>query len=189
MGQLENILFLRRRVERRKILILQGLGGIGKTQLSIEFARKHSRRYSSTFWLDGRTEDSIRQSLAAIARQLPPDQIPEATRSYIHGSGDELDRVIRDVLDWFMYESNNSWLLIFDNVDRDYLSIGNEVGAYNVEEYFPGGDHGSILVTTRLAKLGQVGTPLKLKAVDEAQARKMVANNLDRPFEGKCWAF
>lgn len=177
MEQLENVLFPRRRFERRKILTRHGLGGIGKTQLSIEFARMHWRRYSSTFWLDGRTEDSLRWSLAAIARQIPQGQIPEVSRSYTHGSGDELNRVIRDVLGWLNTENNSSWFLIFDNVDRDPTLTGSEPAAYDIERYFPGADHGSILVTTRLTKLGQLGTAMKLRAVDETQAKAMMVSS------------
>jgi hypothetical protein len=67
----------------------------------------------------------------------------------------------------------------------NYLSIRDNKTAYNVEKYFPEGDHGSILLTTRLAKLGQLGTSLKLKAVDDMQARSMMANSLGRTFEGR----
>jgi hypothetical protein len=189
MKQLEDTLFPRRRIERRKILIFHGLGGIGKTQLSVEFARRYWRRYSSTFWLDGRTEDSLRRSIVAIAKQIPEGQIPETSRSYIHGSGEDLDGVdldgvIRDVLDWLSIYSNMTWLLIVDNVDRDYMSIRYELAAYNIEQYFPRADHGSILVTTRLSNLGQFGTTLKLTVMDETQARSMMTSNLDRTLEG-----
>jgi hypothetical protein len=84
MEQLEDVLLPRKRIERRKILILHGLRGIGKTQLSIEFARRYWRKYSSIFWLDGRTENSLRRSIAAVAKQIPKDQIPEVSRSYTH---------------------------------------------------------------------------------------------------------
>jgi hypothetical protein len=49
--------------------------------------------------LDGSTKDSLRRVLAAIARQIPHGQTPEPSQPYVHGSGDDMDRVIRDVLD------------------------------------------------------------------------------------------
>jgi hypothetical protein len=45
-------------------------------------------------------------------------------------------------------------LLIFDNVDQDAEQGGT--GAYDVRRYLAG-DHGAVLVTTRLARLAQLG--------------------------------
>jgi hypothetical protein len=55
----------------RKVAVLYGLGGIGKTQLSVEFARRHHNRFSAVFWLDARNEDSVKRSLAAFAGKIP----------------------------------------------------------------------------------------------------------------------
>lgn len=41
---------------RRKTAILHGLGGIGKTQLAIKFARDHQQEFSSVFFLVERTQ-------------------------------------------------------------------------------------------------------------------------------------
>jgi MinD superfamily P-loop ATPase len=45
--------------DRRKICVIYGLGGMGKTQLAIEYARLHKALYTSFFWLDGKTEESL----------------------------------------------------------------------------------------------------------------------------------
>jgi hypothetical protein len=60
---------------RRKIRVLYSLGGIGKTQLAIEYARLHKAAYSSFGWLDGKTEESLIQSFLAIMPRLPKGQI------------------------------------------------------------------------------------------------------------------
>lgn len=57
--------------DRRKICVVHGLGGIGKTQLAIEYARLHKASYTSFFWLDGKTEESLIQSLLLITSRLP----------------------------------------------------------------------------------------------------------------------
>ncbi|KAL1893605.1 hypothetical protein Sste5346_006436 [Sporothrix stenoceras] len=128
-----------RHEQRRKIFVLHGLGGVGKTQLAANFARRYQATFSSVFWLDGRSEDRLRQSLA--------------------GS---------DVLDWLARPDNVDWLLIFDNVDQDHEQ-GGTTSVFDIRRYLPG-DHGSILITTTLLQLAQLGNPKhakKLKKVDD----------------------
>jgi Cdc6-like AAA superfamily ATPase len=47
---------------RRKVFVLYGLGGVGKTQLAVEFARMHKKSFSAVFWLDGSTRGRVEQS-------------------------------------------------------------------------------------------------------------------------------
>jgi hypothetical protein len=55
----------------RKVVVLHGLGGIGKTQLAIHFARLHQNNFSAIFWLNGKTMDSLLHSLADQFNKLP----------------------------------------------------------------------------------------------------------------------
>ncbi len=173
MEQLENALLPSTINWRRKIMIVQGLGGIGKTQLTVEFARRHNRHFSAVFWIDGRSHDSLRRSLAAVAKRLPNDEILEQSRSYTHGTNEELDAVIHDVLSWPSVTGNASWLLIFDNVDRDVTNT-EDLEAYDIMRYVPDADHGSILITTRLARLAQMGKLLPLTTVNDEQAMSIL---------------
>ncbi|SPQ22632.1 1f99ae8a-4da0-4fc0-93be-a6c3ebe73771 [Thermothielavioides terrestris] len=159
----------RSRTTQRRIFVLYGLGGIGKTQLAADFARRHQAAFSSVFWLDGRSEDRLRQSLASCARRIPEGQIPERSRTAVLHSGEDLKTVVNDVLDWLARPDNSDWLLIFDNVDYG-VDQGSETGAYDVRRYLPG-DHGSVLITTRLARLAQLGGSMQLRAADEQLAK------------------
>lgn len=67
---------------RCKVFVLHGLGGIGKTQLSVEFARQHQTSYSAVFWIDGSTKERLRRSIADLASRLPQDQLSERAKSY-----------------------------------------------------------------------------------------------------------
>ena len=60
---------------RQKVVVLHGLGGIGKTQLAVEFARSHHGRFSSVVWLDGSSEASLKQSFADMVRRLPRSEL------------------------------------------------------------------------------------------------------------------
>lgn len=84
---------------RRKVFVLHGLG-IGKTQLSVEFARKYQTSYSAIFWIDGSTKQRLRQNIADLANLLPQDQVSESTRSYSQEESSDIDGVMHDVLKW-----------------------------------------------------------------------------------------
>jgi hypothetical protein len=77
MEELERVLLPQREKQRQKIFVLHGLGGIGKTQLAVEFARRNDCKFSSVFWLDGSSEDSLRQSIASCASRIPEGQISD----------------------------------------------------------------------------------------------------------------
>lgn len=172
MAAIETVLLPQRmQPQRQKVSILRGLGGIGKTQLAVEFARRQHRRFSAVFWLDGRSEDSIKRSIAGCASKIPQGQIPETSRAYVNDGGADVDVVVRDVLAWLARADNTAWLLIIDNVDREYNPRGGDTEAYDVGGYLPGADHGCVLITTRLARLEQLGDAHQLGKVDGDQAR------------------
>jgi len=157
------------RPRRRKVFILYGLGGIGKTQLAVDFARRHKDTFSSIFWLDGRSEDRLKQSIADCASRIPEGHIPHRSQSSVLSGEDDLNAVVAHVLDWLARPANVDWLLVFDNVDQDHEQ-GGGTGAYDVRKYFPG-DHGSVLVTTRLERLTPLGDAKRLTTVNEGLAK------------------
>ncbi|KAK9357707.1 hypothetical protein V1504DRAFT_436485 [Lipomyces starkeyi] len=102
--KLEIALLPQRRKPQRKIFVLHGLGGIGKTQLAVDFARV----------IKG---DS---NIAECASKIPEGQIPEQSRRYISSGEGNIDAVVTEVMNWLTRPDNTDWLLIFDNVDREY---------------------------------------------------------------------
>jgi len=171
---------------RRKVFIVHGLGGIGKTQLSVEFTRQHQRSYSAVFWVDGSTNERLRRSIADLASRLPQHQISEGSRNYSHRGRANVDEVVEDVLKWLSQPLNDQWLLIFDNVDREFSGSSRDPEVFDVKEYFPTADQESILITSRLMSLCQLGTDLKLKPVDKLQGSSILENSLGRSMEGEC---
>jgi len=116
----------------RKVLILGGMGGIGKTQLAITYAKRHRHSYSSIFWLNATTEATLNNSLRAVAnRILPPEAVSKLDN----------DQVWIHVSNWLSKLDNTRWLLIFDNHD--------DPDQYEITKYHPSVAHGSIIITTR----------------------------------------
>ena len=170
---------------RRKVVVLHGLGGIGKTQLAVEFARKHHHAFSSVFWLDGSSEVGLKQSFAGILQRLPRDELTADGVEMLKQSAIDADLAVRECLRWLSLPSNQHWLLIFDNVDRDFHNK-DDTGAYDVETYFPSTDCGSVLVTSRLANLQRLlGLGIKIETVGTEQAREILENSAGRVIEGE----
>jgi hypothetical protein len=173
MAELEGVL-LPQRETRQKVFVLYGLGGIGKTQLAVEFARRHHRKFSSVFWLNGGSEDKLKLSIARCASRIPVGHISDTSREYSTGASGDVDVVVAAVAAWLAQPDNTDWLVVFDNVDRDFESEAPDPLAYDVRKYFPGADHGSILITTRLARLEHLGMSQQLKKMNRKQAQTML---------------
>ena len=59
MKEIEYSLLTPNPQDGRKIHVLHGLGGIGKTQLAIAYARRYQKSYSAILWLDGKSKDTL----------------------------------------------------------------------------------------------------------------------------------
>ncbi|MBL7498135.1 tetratricopeptide repeat protein [Frankia sp. CNm7] len=106
---------------------LQGLGGVGKTQLAVEYAYKFSHDYQVVWWIPADQVALARASLAALAPRLG---ITGATR---------IEDAVSAVLDTLRRgDPYPHWLLIFDNADQPET----------IRELMPHGP-GHVLVTSR----------------------------------------
>ena len=171
---------------RRKVCVLHGIGGIGKSQLAVEFARKHQKQLSAVFWIVGSTKEKLRRSIAALAQMLPQHQISERARSYSKGADKNFDLIGEDVLKWFSQPSNNMWLLVLDNVDREYSAESEDPEAFDIKEYLPKADQGSIIVTSRLAGIWRLaGNDMKLEPFDELQGELLLNSIVEKPLAGR----
>jgi hypothetical protein len=169
---------------RRKVVVVHGLGGIGKTQLAVEFARKHDHRFSAVFWLDGSLEANLKQSFVDVAQRLPRDELTIDGAAQRSNAAVEAEVAVRECQRWLSISSNAHWLLLIDNVDRDHYDQ-DDPQAYNVQKYFPHADHGSVLITSRMASLQRLGLGVKVGTVAAEQARAILENNAGRVVEGK----
>jgi hypothetical protein len=159
---------------RRKMFVVHGMGGIGKTQLCIEFVRRHQEKYSAVFWLDGSSEDALQRSFIDVVAKLPADEVPVGLVRAAEQASPDQSLIVRGVLDWLSLASNRQWLLVIDNVDRDHMARVKDPLAYDVKQYLPAPDHGNMLVTSRLSMLTTSRNSLRLTGVDRDQGRAIL---------------
>ena len=115
---------------------IRGLGGVGKTQLALEYAHRHAAEYAVVWWL--RAEEPTR---------LAPDYAALAGPLGIHESQDtnETCKAVRDSL-----RQTRNWLLVFDNATAP--------GA--IREYLPPAATGHVIITSRHPHWKDVAQPL-----------------------------
>jgi hypothetical protein len=98
---------------------------------------------------------------------------------------EESRKAAQNVLHWFALEGNTQWLLIFDNIDKtSYEEEPNqhtESSSYNTKHYFPRGDTGSIIVTTRLQRLVSLGIPVALRKLSVLDGLLILEKHVRRP--------
>jgi hypothetical protein len=127
---------------------LYGLGGVGKTQVALEYAHRFMADYDLIWWIPAAGSDQIAASLAELAVQMGiqvRDNLVEAARA-------SLEALRRS-------DSGRRWLLIFDNGDEPK----------EVQPYLPVG-HGHVLITSRNQAWSQVAEPLEVEVFSREES-------------------
>lgn len=139
------------RDDGRCIVVLHGLGGIGKTQLAVSYLQ-HKRRYSAIFWIDASSDDSIVLGFNNVARQILRQHPSTAMLASVDLEGSAA-RVAEAAISWLSLAGNTRWLLIFDNYDKPKVAGSTSADVVDLSQYIPDCDHGCILVTTRSSRV------------------------------------
>ncbi|KAJ5611784.1 hypothetical protein N7528_008889 [Penicillium herquei] len=119
-------------VQEQRRVVLGGMGGIGKTQLSLAYAKSQFARgfYSSVLWLNAASETALKDSFRSIASLIFDRQLLDS------------EDIVRRIHQWLSRSDNTRWLLLFDNYD--------EPDQFKIHDYYPHTiGHGAILITTR----------------------------------------
>lgn len=126
---------------------LHGLGGIGKTQIALEYAYRYALEYSAIFWIEAETGERITESLLRIAEILPLPERQEADQP----------RILAAVQRWLT--THSQWLLIWDNLEDPDL----------LQRWLPPARQGMILITTRGPALGTLALGIELLPMEQEE--------------------
>ncbi|MEW2525453.1 FxSxx-COOH system tetratricopeptide repeat protein [Streptomyces sp. NPDC047071] len=119
---------------------LHGMGGVGKSQIAVEYVYRHSRDYRLIWWVASEQENQIVQSLIELGEQMGLQ------------AGSEISAVPA-VLDALRRgEPYSDWLLVFDNAEDPK----------EVRKYFPSDGPGRILVTSRNVQWSSTASSLEV---------------------------
>ncbi|KAI0471243.1 kinesin light chain [Xylaria cf. heliscus] len=148
----------------RRVVVLHGLGGIGKTQIAIAYAKRYRDEYSAIFWLNIEDKTSIQQSFTKVARQILL-QHPNASHLRALDLQHDQEKVVEAVKAWLSLPGNTRWLLVYDNYDNPKLSNDINDTGINISQFIPEAYQGSIIVTTRLSQV-DLGHRIQVKKLE-----------------------
>ncbi|MGV9387392.1 FxSxx-COOH system tetratricopeptide repeat protein [Nonomuraea sp. NPDC003707] len=133
--------------------VVYGLGGVGKSELALQYATTHRDRYQVVWWVTADNVERIQAGLAALAGRLHPPV--------------RLVGKVEDAADWAIgwLQTHSDWLLILDNVD-DPEHIRPLLGQL---------DSGHVLVTTRRdVRWGAGAQLMQLQVLDLEPAAELL---------------
>lgn len=149
------LLSLQRALERRSkasVLphALHGMGGVGKTQLAVEFAYRYADRYDIVWWIPAEQQSLVLQSLQLLGRHLGT---PE-TASLPQTASLVLEALAGTPL---------RWLLIYDNANdpEDIASLIPSAG-------------GHVILTSRNQTWSDVWDPIEVDIFNRRESVELV---------------
>ncbi|VUC33070.1 unnamed protein product [Clonostachys rosea] len=162
---------------------LYGLGGIGKTQIAIQFTYWLQRRYPdlAVYWVHASNADRFRQSYTSIAKECG-----------IPGLEDPKNDVLPLVKDWLGKKDHGWWLMVVDNADDEDLFTTHQPNAAsstrsggNLGAFIPDCANGSILITTRNRMAGSRLTKnkqlIEINKLDILECVSLFNSQLEKP--------
>lgn len=135
-------------------LSISGLGGIGKTQLALKYAKLYKHDFdNNVIWINAESLESLDSSFIKLARKLHMETKDR------YGMDKQIDEIIDLIYEYF---NDKKSLFIFDNAE-DFRGI---------EIYLPKallGNKPTVLITSRFTNWKNVATVLSLDVFSEEE--------------------
>ncbi|KAK4466236.1 kinesin light chain [Cladorrhinum samala] len=148
---------------------IYGLGGIGKTQIALQYIYWLRDEYPdvSVFWVHASTAQRFSEAYASIAQacNIPGCDSPDA----------DVPTLVKK---WLQTRNGHRWMMVIDNADDAELFTPSG----GLQKHIPDYTYGSVLVTTRNKVVGSRLVPARLLIevgnMDETESRNLLQQSL-----------
>jgi tetratricopeptide (TPR) repeat protein len=148
-GRNEALVALRERLRAGGTAVVQalrGLGGVGKTQIAVEYAHRFAADYDLVWWVTAEDPALIGEQMAALAVELGLVDAGEDTAPAV--------AVLKAHL-----RGRDRWLLVFDNA----------VDSACIREWLPGG-RGHVVITSRAGGWSHIAATMGVDVMSRAES-------------------
>lgn len=125
------------------LLALKGLGGMGKTQIVLEYIRRSSQRYQTILWLNASSRDVFNAEVNALADKIALSHKERANEQ----------RLFAAIQRWL--QNQTKWLLVLDHLDD--LTLVNLI--------VPAHSDGHVLLTTHTQVTRGIETAISIPSL------------------------
>lgn len=155
---------------------LIGLGGVGKSQLAVEYSYKLREDSADTwvFWIHASTSARFIEDYRKIAdrAQLPKRENAVADVSSL-------------IYDWLSNERNGKWAMVIDNADDMEVFTSKTTSGRTILDMIPQSSHGSVFVTSRSRDVafritGNYNHIIQVGPMDQAQSLTLLRRHLKK---------
>jgi MinD-like ATPase involved in chromosome partitioning or flagellar assembly/tetratricopeptide (TPR) repeat protein len=137
-------------------VVLLGLGGVGKTQIALEYAHRFAAHYDIVWWISADQPPIVRAELAKLAGPLRIT-VGQTTNEQVEAVLQALRQGTR----------SPRWLIIFDNPESPE----------ELREFLPDGP-GDVIITTRNPGWGQVADAIEVGVFERAESVELISRRV-----------
>ncbi len=141
-------------IDLDKLFILTGLGGVGKTQIALEYIFRFQENYEVVWWIESEDSSMIIKSYNSLLIKL----------GLVDKEIEDVNEVVLMISKWA--SQNNNWLFVYDN-------------ASNIDElydYIPVTQNGNILITSRFVDWDMIGHKYEVNVFNKVEAVDFIMN-------------
>lgn len=132
---------------------LHGMGGIGKTQMAVEYIYRHLHDYDVIWWIQATQQAQIRAGLTELAQRL---RLPGSSEA--HTAVPAVQEALR------VGRPYRRWLLVFDSAESPET----------VRPFFPANGPGEILITSRNPDWAGISRPLEVAVFKREESKELL---------------
>lgn len=150
-------------LNKNKVAVITGLGGIGKTQLAANYITEYMNKYKLIGWINASNILSIQNSYIELVEKLDSE--------YKYTNIINQDFVLKYMKNWL--ENHEDWLIIYDNVKNPK----------ELKEVLPNPINGHIIITSQKAKWSKFNPTIELKKLTREESISFLMKKAEKDYE------